>query len=189
MPLDLASGPKPPPTRTRRPATGAKAVEEKTASTLEATRRESLESLFQIGAAVAMATSNHADAAACHRHGPGIAKEAAPLGSRYEQFGKMLDWIGQVGPFAGLLAATLPFALQIAANHGRVPYAAVAQFGVVEPQVLTMQVQAELAQRAAQEMREQAEARRAAQAAMDEITRIQEEDKPPAAHAKTESAA
>lgn len=188
MPLDLTSGPKPPPARARK-ATGAKAVEEKAASTVEATRRESLEALFQIGAAVATATGNLADAAACGRHGPVIAREAAPLGNRYEKFGQLLDWIGQVGPFAGLLAATMPFALQIAANHGRVPYTAVAQFGVVEPQVLTAQVHAELAQRAAQELREQTEARRAAEAAMADIRRMQEEENKPPADTKTESAA
>lgn len=174
MALDLSSTPKPPPAkRATRKATGAAEQEARQAATKAAAREQNLNDLFGIVAAACMMSGQLADAATLHKHGENVAREAAPLGDRYESFGNFLDWLGNIGPFAGLAMAALPMAMQIAVNHQMLPVTAVAQFGVEDPEVLRTKLttdilnqQAAALQEQLQQQQEAAEAQARAHAAL-----------------------
>jgi hypothetical protein len=97
-------------------------------------------------------TGNYADAAAIGIHSPAIAVEVVSLGKQNESIGKLIDYLDQVGPYAGLISATMPLVLQLLANHKRIDHGKVP--GLSSPAVLEAKVKAEMAAKAAQEMRE-----------------------------------
>ncbi len=92
-------------------------------------------------------------------HGPRIAEETARVAESAEPVGKVLDMLAMSGPYAALVGAVLPFAVQIAMNHKAIPEVTALQ-GVVPPATLEAQVKAELAemQMAALRVQQQAEA-------------------------------
>lgn len=58
------------------------------------------------------------DALAVAEHTPAIAGALADLALENAQFAAVLDRVAQVGPYGGLVVATMPLVLQLAANHG-----------------------------------------------------------------------
>lgn len=137
MAFDATKRPGPPPAKT--PAK-PKVTPAQTAK--RNAREEGINGLFQLGAAVCMMTGQHADAAAFGTHGPKIAPEVAAIAEDYERVGDVIDKLIAVGPYAGLLTAVLPLALQLAVNHGRGNAAVFADFGVVSKETLEAQGQA-----------------------------------------------
>jgi hypothetical protein len=97
-------------------------------------------------------TGNYADAAAIGQHSPGISTEIVKLGAQNETIGRGIDYLDEVGPYAGLISATMPLVLQILANHKRIDHGKVP--GLSSPEVLESKVKAQMAAKAAQEMRE-----------------------------------
>jgi hypothetical protein len=171
--LDL-SGPKnatPPPagkTRTaggRKPANTAKLASEKTAE-----RESGLVGLGQIACVPLMLTGNMADCGAVAMHWPGVAHETAVIAETNANVARVVDFVTAVGPFAGLLAAIMPLTIQIMVNHNRIPmHPALAQFGVVAPDVMKAQAQAQAAREAADMMRMQREAEQELRDAMADV--------------------
>lgn len=161
MALDL-TGPKnaPPPSgapRTRgssTPAKRAQLVSEKTAE-----REQGLVGLGQLAVVPLMFTGNMADCGAISKHWPGVAAETAKIAESNANVARVVDFVTAVGPFAGLLTAVLPLAFQILVNHKRLPmHPALAHFGVVSPETMEMQAQADALRAHAEMMRKQAAA-------------------------------
>lgn len=91
-----------------------------------------------------MATGNLADVGAISLHFPRISVEIARLADDNAKVAEAIDKFTAVGPYAGLIAAVLPLALQVAVNHGRLPAEAGAQFGVTSKDTLESQVRASM---------------------------------------------
>ena len=53
-------------------------------------------------------------------HGPKVARELVLLGKTNEPVGKVLDLLGQAGPYTGIIFVTLPLLAQLAVNHERI---------------------------------------------------------------------
>src|SRR5882757_7282010 len=114
MAFDPTKRPSPPPAKA--------AAKSKPSPTMQAkrnTREEGVNGLFQLATGLCMMTGQHADAQAFAMHGPNIAPEIAAIAEDYDKVGEAIDKLVAVGPFAGLLTAVLPLALQLAVNHGR----------------------------------------------------------------------
>lgn len=177
MVVDL-SGPKnaPPPSSTPRskgsstPAKRAQLASEKTAE-----RESGLVGLGQLACVPLMFTGNMADCGAISKHWPGVAHETAQMAESNANVARVVDFLTAVGPFAGLLTAVLPLAMQILVNHKRLPmHPALAQFGVVSPESMEMQAQADAMRMHAEMMREQQAAEAEIRAMAEEMQRQSE---------------
>jgi hypothetical protein len=156
--------PTPPPARksaARKPSAAPLTV----AQTVKDKRTEGLMGLAQLGQGLCILTGQYADAATIGRHWPNVAPELAGVAEEHDWLAKPIDLLIEVGPFGALIAALLPFGMQIAANHGWVNADALSSQGVVPPQVLEAQMKADVARMQADAMRQQAEAMREAQRA------------------------
>lgn len=174
MPIDMsiANAPTPPPSaapkrRGRPPGSTNKATTTAPRiSTLEL-RYQGVQGVGQLIQGGLMLTKNYADAAAVGMHWDGVAKEVANLAEAEPAVARVVDMIIQAGPYAGLIAAVMPLAMQLAANHGMIPSGGMT--GVVPPEVLKSQMEAQLLQQQAQAMRERQQALREAEAAKNDL--------------------
>lgn len=130
-------------------------------------RMEAVQGFFQAAQMGCVMAGQYSDAAAIGMHGDNISNEITGLADKYPAIGKALDTLVQAGPFAGLLTAVMPLALQIAANHKRIPADKVP--GVLPPEALEMQMKAEVATMAAQQARQAQEAQREYERVMTEL--------------------
>lgn len=137
------TNPAPPVKATANRPTAAQKKAELTASGKLTARTEAIASLGQFAQMPLMITKQFADAGAISLHWPKISEEIAKLADSNEQVAKIVDPLMQVGPYAGLIAAVMPFVVQILVNHGRVPAGAA---GSVPATTLASQVEAGLAE-------------------------------------------
>jgi hypothetical protein len=158
MPIAASQGTPPPKRQTaRKPA--AKTVP---AVTQTEARYEGLMGLGQIASAICIMRGLYADAGAIGLHYPNVARETANLASQNETIGKAIDYLNSAGPYAGLLTASLPLALQLLANHDRIDATKITGMDVMPPEALEAKVRADMDTRATEIM---AEAQRAQQEA------------------------
>lgn len=113
-----------------------------------------------------LATKQFADAGAVGLHWPKIAHELAVLAESQEAVANVIDPLIRVGPYAGLIAAVLPLAMQLAVNHNRIKPGSM---GTVPSVSLSSQVESAMAQEELRAMRSQLEAEREAAAIRAEI--------------------
>ena len=113
-----------------------------------------------------IALKMHADAGTVSLHWPKVAKEIALLADDFEQVARLVDPLMKVGPYAGLIAAALPFLLQVGVNHNRVPAGAM---GTVPASTLAAQIETALAYAELDALRTQLEAEKSARAIREEI--------------------
>jgi len=138
-------------------------------------RREGVEGVFSAAAMLALMRGMYADAGALGLHGPKIAREAMLLAKSNEPVGKVLDILGQAGPYTGIIFVTLPLVAQIAVNHDRISVDKVAGIkGIMSPAALEAKAKAELAELELEAIREQ----RAAEQALTELKNEQERSFP-----------
>jgi hypothetical protein len=123
-------------------------------SELAQKRKDDMDGFLQLGVALCVFAKQYPDAGAIAMHGGQLTRALARRADQEEKLGKILDYLGVIGPYSEILAAALPLALQLAANHGRVPAEAVAQFGVVPPQMLETKVKLEIKQQQAKMLEE-----------------------------------
>lgn len=109
-------------------------------------RAESVNGFGQLASAVLLMVKQPADAGAVARHWPNVSLEIAKLADTDERVAKMIDNLESVGPYAGIITAVMPFALQILVNHDRIPAESVSGMGVVTKRTLTAQVNVSLAE-------------------------------------------
>src|SRR5215467_16068543 len=153
MPVDLSHSAVAPP-RSQRGATAARTR----ASGKSAERREAVQGIFQLAGFGCIIMHQYADAGAIGMHSGPIVEELVSLSETNESVGKALDYLGQAGPYAGLIVAVMPLALQLAANHRLVKAEMIYAAGVVPPQALESQVKADMARQASEALRAQQEA-------------------------------
>lgn len=159
MPIDTSLMSAAPPRRT-----GATRAPSAPRKTINDQRSEAVNGIFQLAGFGCVMTGNYADAAAIGMHSEPISGEIVKLGAVNENIGKGIDYLNQVGPYAGLISAVMPLVLQLLANHGRLDAGKVP--GLSSPQVLEAKIKAQIASQAAQEMREAQQAQREFDAAM-----------------------
>lgn len=144
---------------TKTSSTTASTVAQVYESPRDKDRREGAEGIFSLATMVSLMRGHYADAGAFSKHGPPIAREAMLLGKKNEQVGKALDLLGQAGPYAGIIFATIPLVAQLAVNHGRLEATKVAGLqGVTSPAALEADVKKELAEMELQALQAQREA-------------------------------
>lgn len=154
MPL-VNSGSTPPP-RTRQASSAAKKPAAPSPTKVREEREEALNGIFQMFSFGLTMANQWADAGALAIHGPNVSRETVKLGEKYEWIGNGIDALAHVGPFTAILGAVMPLALQIAANHKRIPAEKVAALGVKDPAILESEMRME-AQRQAYAYRAEVE--------------------------------
>jgi hypothetical protein len=158
MPIDMSNAKAPPRKKTPATRTPTKVVPETSDNSLNAKRVDGVLGLAQIGQALCVMLGQNADAAAIGTHFPPIAQELANIADSNDAIAKPIDFLLEVGPYGALIAAVLPFGLQIAANHGWVDASRLMGQGVVPPAVLEAQMQAQIARMQTEAVRQQQEA-------------------------------
>lgn len=157
MALDLSSAPKSPP-RSARSQMTSEANERRALRGKTAAREEAANGIFQLAGFGCIILRQYADAGAINMHGANISREVAILADQNEGIARGLDYIMEAGPYAGLIVATMPLVLQLAANHGLIKAELVAGGGVVPPAALESQVKADMARQASEALKAQQEA-------------------------------
>lgn len=172
MALDLSSKTPPPakkaPQAKKPPVSDARIAE----------RTESISGLFGVGAGLLALFGMTADAGACIEHGEKIAPEAAALADRNEAVAKALDSLAAIGPYAGIIATTVPFILQILVNHGTLKAAPLVSFGVVTPETMQAKLQAKAMQAQAELLRKARDAQQEVREAERELAREMQPTEP-----------
>ena len=120
-----------------------------------AARHEAATGIFQLVGFGLIVTRQYADAGAIGMHSGPITDELVKLSESNEPVAKALDYLTEAGPYAGLIVAVMPLALQIMANHGLVKAELVGGAGVVPPAALESGVRADMARQAAEALRAQ----------------------------------
>ena len=168
--IDMSAATAPPkrPRQTRATKAAPVAAETPSYSSEVQRRSEGMQGLAAMAQGLCVVTGLYADAAAIGAFFPPVAQELAKVADANESIAKPIDLLINVGPYGALLGAVMPFAFQIAANHGWVDASRLAGQGVVPPAVLEAQMKSQVLQMAADAQRQQNEALAAAQKAQAE---------------------
>lgn len=131
----VAAAPRPKPSKQSKPRAGAPDY------------RPGIAGLIQLAAAplaVAGVRSEacRADAAALVLHAETLAEAVQQTAEAVPQFAAVLDRVLSVGPYGALLAAAMPLAVQLAANHNLIPAQAAEAMGAMSRETLLTELQA-----------------------------------------------
>jgi hypothetical protein len=129
----------------RKPGTAARKVTTAATQQVLSKRAENVQSIFTMAAAGCIMKGYFADAGAINMHSEAISTEVAKLADTDERVAKLVDSLASVGPLGGILMATLPLAMQLAANHGRIdPDRAGGVGGIMTPADLESKVKLQI---------------------------------------------
>jgi hypothetical protein len=131
-------------------------------------REEAVNGIWQIVGLGCIITGQYADAGAISMHAPPLSHEIADLASKNDSVAKGVDYLLQVGPYAGIIGAAMPLVMQILANHKVIPAEKMAGANVVKPEILEAQVKTNMARQAMEVMQQQ-------QQAEEELRQMQED--------------
>lgn len=109
-------------------------------------RAESINGFGQLGQAVLLMVKQPADAGAVAAHWPNISLEIAKLADTDERVARMIDNLETVGPYAGIITAVMPFALQILVNHDKLPAEPMANMGILTKRAMEAKVSKSMAE-------------------------------------------
>lgn len=146
MPRSSQSIPDPPP------------MKENTNKTISELRQEALGGVLQLSQFGCLAFGNFADAGAIGVFGPPMADETVKLANDNPKVAKWVDMLVEVGPYAGLVAAAIPFLAQLMVNHKMFKAEVFGNAGVMEPEMLETRMRTQVLQQAAEAKRQQMEA-------------------------------
>jgi hypothetical protein len=121
-------------------------------------RREAVQGVWQLAGFGCVILRQYADAGAIGLHSEPITNELVDLADKNDRVAKALDYLTEAGPYAGLIVAVMPLALQVLTNHGLIRGELVAGGGVVPPAALESQVRADMARQATAALQAQQEA-------------------------------
>lgn len=156
--IDMSAATAPPKKRTSAPRASKTAISEPPAMPNVQRRSEGLQGLAAMVQGICAVTGQYSDAAAIGMFFPPIADELAKVAEANESVAKPIDLLINVGPYGALIGAVMPFAFQIAANHGWIDASRLAGQGVMPPAVLEARMKAQVLQMAAEAQRAQNEA-------------------------------
>ena len=128
------------------------APEEKTKSEL---RQEALNGVLQVGQLAFLTLGQFSDAGAIGMHGPRLVDEIVSLADNNSKVASKVDLLLEVGPYAGIVAAAIPFLAQFFVNHNVIKAETFANAGVVEPSQLDKEMKLTIMRRALDTQREQ----------------------------------
>lgn len=178
MPIDMSAATAPPKRRTSNPRAAVKNVptpkEEQYSSEVQR-RSDGMNGLAQMAQGVCAVVGLYADAATIGMFFPPVATELAKVADKNEAIAKPIDFLIAVGPYGALIGAVMPFAFQVAANHGWIDASRMAAQGVVPPAVLEAQMKTQMMQMAAQAQQAQNEALIQQRSAQKEYERVMQE--------------
>jgi hypothetical protein len=118
-------------------------------------RQEALNGVLQVGQLACLSFGQFSDAGAIGMHGPRLVNEIVTLADNNSKVASKVDLLLEVGPYAGIVAAAIPFLAQLFVNHGIVKAETFANAGVVEPEQLDQQMKLTIMQRTLDAQREQ----------------------------------
>jgi len=145
--------------------------------TIQQKRFDAIQGLWQIAGIGCVFMRQYSDAGAISMHSPAISKEIVQLADSNDQVAKSVDQLLQVGPYAGLVTAVLPLAMQILVNHKRIPVEKLpAESGIVDPEMLEAQVKTEMARMQLEVLKEQKEAEQELARARAEFEAMSDDD-------------
>lgn len=128
-------------------------------------RREALNGVLQVGQLAALTFGQFSDAGAIGMHGPKLVSEVVSLAESNSKVASKVDLLIEVGPYAGIVAAAIPFLAQLFVNHGMVKAEMFANAGVVPPDQLEQQMKLTIMQQSLEVQRQQAQMQREMQEA------------------------
>lgn len=129
-----------------------------TPKTKDELRQEALDGVLQLAQFGCLAFGNFADAGAIGMHGRPMATELVNLAKQNAKVASKVDLLIEVGPYAGIVAAAIPFLAQLLVNHGIFKAEQFANAGVVHPDALEAKMKTQMMEQAMAAMREQKEA-------------------------------
>jgi hypothetical protein len=132
-----------------RPSRDKPRVEKPKAAQSKRDFTEPLTGVVQLGWTV-LAPTAPADAAALKLAGPGMVAAWNQLAQENATVARGIEWLTSGGSYGAVVVATVPFVLQLMANHGRLPAERVAALGVHDPAQLEAITAADVAQMAQQ---------------------------------------
>jgi hypothetical protein len=144
--------------------------------TTDELRQEALDGVLQLAQFGCLAFGDFADAGAIGVFGPPMATEVVNLAKENSKVAEKVDLLIQVGPYAGLVAAAIPFLAQLLVNHKVFKAEQFGNAGVMEPEHLEMRMKTQVLHRAAEARRQQMEAQEQLQRLEEEMLRNQNGD-------------
>ena len=109
-------------------------------------RQEALDGVLQLAQFGCLAFGQFADAGAIGVHGPPMMAEVVKLADKNSKVASKVDLLIEVGPYAGIVAAAIPFLAQLFVNHGMFKAEQFANAGVVTPDELEMKIKTQMMQ-------------------------------------------
>lgn len=119
-------------------------------------RQEALNGVLQVGQLAALTFGQFSDAGAIGMHGPKLVSEVVALAENNSKVASKVDLLIEIGPYAGIVAAAIPFLAQLFVNHGVVKAEMFANAGVVPPDQLENEMKLTIMQRTLETQKEQA---------------------------------
>ena len=154
-------------------------IEMEREKTKDELRQEALDGVLQLTQFGCLAFGNYADAGAIGVFGPPMANEVVKLAKDNSKVASKVDLLIEVGPYAGLVAAAIPFLAQLLVNHKVFKAEQFGNAGVMEPEMLETQMKTQVLHRAAQARREQMEAQEQLRKLQEEMQNTPNGDGPP----------
>jgi hypothetical protein len=134
-------------------------------------RHEAISGVMQMAQFGCLAFGDFADAGAIGMFGEPMVDEAVKLAKDNAKIASKVDLLIEVGPYAGFMAAAIPFVAQILVNHGVFKAEQFANAGVVEPVELESKIKTQVMRQAMEAMRERQKAEDEMQAMQEEMQR------------------
>lgn len=132
-------------------------------------RQEALNGVLQVSQLACLAFGQFSDAGAIGMFGPNLVSETVALAENNSKVASKVDLLIEIGPYAGIVAATIPLLAQFFVNHGVVKAEMFANAGVVEPSQLEQQMKLTIMRRALDAQKEQARMEAELREAMNEM--------------------
>src|SRR5256885_12008189 len=118
-------------------------------------RQEALNGVLQVGQLAALTFGQFSDAGAIGMHGPKLVSETVALAESNSKVASKVDLLIEIGPYAGIVAAAIPFLAQLFVNHGMVKAEMFANAGVVPPEQLEQEMKLTIMQRSFEVQKQQ----------------------------------
>lgn len=126
-----------------------------TPKTKDELRQDALDGVLQMAQFGCLAFGNFSDAGAIGLFGRPMAIEIVKLAKQNTKVASKVDLLIEVGPYAGIVAAAIPFLAQLLVNHGVFKAEQFANAGVLSPDALEANMKTQVMEQAMEAMRQQ----------------------------------